>query len=250
MSRTWVTADRDAEGGRPCVRFGSDGPRGRGHLGVRVLSADPDRVRVALVAEGGLLVSGDDIGIGMRVGPGLTLEVVEPAGTVAYDMRGGRARWCVEVHVQAAARLVWRAEPFVVSTGAEVDRGVAVRLHGDGVAVLRETLVLGRVEEMGGVLRQRFRADVDGVALLAEDLEVDGRRPRAGVLGGLRVLDTVSVLGERATGLPTPPGAHRLELEGPGTVLRHLGDAVHSSPLEVVWATATVVPAVRQVVVQ
>jgi urease accessory protein len=242
MSHTWVTADRDAAGGRPCVRVGSDGPRGRGHIGVRVLSAVPHRVRIALVAEGGLLVAGDDVSIGMRVGSGLALDVVEPAGTVAYDMRGGQARWRVEVDVAAAARLVWRAEPFVVSTGALVDRSVVVQLGDSGTAVLRETLVLGRAAETGGVLRQRFRANVDGVPLLAEDLTVDGSRPQPGVLGRCRVLDSMSVLGERATGTPTPPGAHRLELDGPGTVLRYLGDAVHSSPLGAAWAAATAVP--------
>lgn len=239
MSRTWVTADRDPAGGRPCVRVGSDGPRGRGHIGARVLSAAPDRVRIALVAEGGLLVAGDDIGLGMRVGPGLVLEVVEPAGTVAYDMRGGTARWRVEVEVGPSARLVWRAEPFVVATGADVERSVTVRLSEGGVAVLRETLVLGRVAERGGVLRQRFRATVGGVPLVAEDLFVDGGRPRVGVLGNGRVLDAVSVLGARATGVRTPPGAHRLELDGLGTVLRHVGDAVHTSPLDAAWAVAT-----------
>lgn len=242
MSHTWVTADRDPAGGRPCVRVGSDGPRGRGHIGVRVLSAVPDRVRIALVAEGGLLVAGDDIGLGMRVGPGLVLDVVEPAGTVAYDMRGGHARWCVEVDVGSAARLVWRAEPFVVATGASVNRSVTVRLRDGGVAVLRETLVLGRVAESGGVLRQRFRVDLDGDPLLAEDLDADGARPRTGVLGGHRVLDAVSVLGDRATGVPTPPGVHRLELDRPGTLLRYIGDAVHSSPLEEAWVSAGVVP--------
>jgi hypothetical protein len=39
----------------------TDGPRGRGHLGVRVLQAGADGARVALLAEGALLVAGDDV---------------------------------------------------------------------------------------------------------------------------------------------------------------------------------------------
>ncbi|HEU5000784.1 MAG TPA: urease accessory protein UreD [Lapillicoccus sp.] len=221
--------------GRPRVTVRTDGPRGRGHLGVRVLDVGHDRVRVALVAEGALLVAGDDVSVGMRVGSGLRLEVVEPAGTVAFGMRGGSARWAAAADVADGGELVWRAEPFVVAAGAVVHRDVRVVLAGSGTALLREVLVLGRVREGGGVLDQRLRVLGPAGPLLAEDLHLDGARPRVGVLGAYRVVDSVSLLGRRAIGTTTPPGAHRLELDDAGTVLRHCGDQTHTSPLDEAW---------------
>jgi urease accessory protein len=235
VSYTHLEVTRDPSGGRVRVLVRSDGPRGRGHLGVRVLDLGPDRARVALLAEGAMLVAGDDVSVGMRVGAGVRLIVVEPAGTVAFDMRGGSARWNVDLRVADEGELVWRAEPFVLATGATVERRVDVALDGSGSVALREVLVLGRVREAGGVLRQRFRASVGGTPLLAEDLAIDGADRRVGVLGSRRVLDAVIVLGRRAVGLSTPEGAHRFELEGPGTVVRHLGDQTHTSPLDLVW---------------
>ena len=236
MSHTGIEVVRDPSGGRVRLRVRSDGPRGRGHLGVRVLDAGPDRARIALLAEGALLVAGDDVSVGMRVGAGVCLDVVEPAGTVAFDMRGGSARWTADLGVAHGAELVWRAEPFVVATGAVVDRDVAVRLDGTGTVALRETLVLGRVREAGGTVRQRLRASGPLGPMLAEDLCLDGAHPQVGVLGTHRVLDSVLVLGRRAAGIPTPEGAHRLKLDGPGTVVRHLGADTHTSTLEDLWA--------------
>jgi urease accessory protein len=191
------------------------------------------------VGEGALIVAGDDIDVCMRVHPGVRLEVVEPAGTVAYDMRGGTARWAATVEVEDGGTVLWRAEPFVVATGAAVERRVQVTLHGSAVTVLREVLVLGRAGEVGGRLHQAMRASRDGTPLFAEDLVVDGQHPRVAVLGRHRVVDSVTVLGTRAAGIPTPPEAHRLELEQEGTVVRWLGAAVHLSPLDTVWGVAT-----------
>ena len=241
MSQTRFEVGRDPSGGRVRMVVRTDGPRGRGHLGIRVLHAGADRARVAILAEGALLVAGDDVSVHLRVGPGVRLDVVEPAGTVAFDMRGGSARWGLGIEVDDGGELVWRAEPFVVATGAVVDRDVQIALHGSGAAVLREVLVLGRVHEAGGVVRQRLRASRAGRPLLAEDLCLDGRRPRVGVLGGHRVVDSVTVLGRRPGGLPTPGGAHRLELDGAGTVVRHLGAQTHTSPLEPWWTAVAVV---------
>ena len=50
MSHTELDVDRDPSGGRVRIHVRSDGPRGRGHLGVRVLEAGPAHVRVALLA--------------------------------------------------------------------------------------------------------------------------------------------------------------------------------------------------------
>ena len=265
MGRTRLEVVAHPRGGRPRVVVRSDGPAGRGHLGVRVLAAAARGVRVALVAEGALLVAGDDICLEVRVGPGVRLEIVEPAGTVAYAMRGGSASWRVDVAIAEGAHLDWWAEPFVVAARAHVDRSLSVALAPDATAVLRDTVVLGRAGEAGGVMRQRTRVTHDDRPLLAEDLSLDGGQRRVGVVGTHRVLDTLAVLGRRApeggTTLgggrgtaestePTPSGQSdaaaatrpergrrgmaaltRLELDGEGTVLRAVADELHLSPV-------------------
>lgn len=238
MSVTRLDVRRDPAGGRVRLEMGSGGPRGRGHLAVRVLGRDAEGARVALVAECALLVADDDVRLDLRVGRDVLLEVVEPAGTVAYDMRGGSARWCATVVVADGGRLVWRAQPLVVSSGARVERRVDVALHGSASALLRETIVLGRATECGGCLRQHLRVAGDDGPVLVEDLALDGARPLSGVLAGYRVLDTITMLGRRANGIPTPPRAHRLDLEGEGTMIRSLCAAAHLSPLDEAWTTA------------
>lgn len=190
----------------------------------RLRSPDPV-VRVALVATQALLLAGDHVRISVSVAGPVELEVVETAGTVAYDMRGGTARWDVDVTLADGARLTWLGEPFVVAAGASVDRSTTLTLTGGATATLRESLVLGRTGETGGALRTTTRASYDGVPVLVEDLDLspDGRGGPA-VLGPHRCLDSITTLGHRladATGV--------LQLEGPGSVSRWVGRDQHLS---------------------
>ena len=152
-------------------------------------------------------------------------------------MRGGSARWTADIHVAEGGSLCWQAQPFVVASGADVAREVEVDLAPAAVLLLRETLVLGRSGEAGGVLLQRLRSKYAGAPLLVEGLGLDGANPRLGLLGRNRVLDTVTMLGARGAEMGTPDGVARFELEGPGTVYRYIGEQVHLSPLPRVWQT-------------
>ncbi|GAA2725033.1 urease accessory protein UreD [Cellulomonas aerilata] len=220
----------------------------RGALAPYLLDDDGRTVRVALVAAGALLLGGDDVRVRVHVGAGAALELVETSGTVAYDGRGRGARWRVDVVVEDGGVLVWDAQPFVVASGADVDRGTTVRLGAGAVACLRETLVLGRSGEAGGRLRTALRVDGPGGPVLVEDLHLDGARPEPGVLGGHRVLDQVVLAGRRPDPGPVPAGRGAptvLALEEPGAVARRLGDEVHRVALTDV-AAAWCVQAGRQ----
>ncbi len=232
-----------AEGGRARVVVLTDGPSGRGHLGVRILALGVGWARLALVAEGALLLAGDVIGVEVIVGPDTRLDVVEPSGTVAYDMRGGSARWTVSAWVGPGSVLSWPGQPLVLAAGAQVSRAVQVDLAPGAVALLRETLVLGRSGEPGGTLHQSTAVTYAGQPLLVEDLCLEPGLGRSGILGGARVLDTVSVLGRRAPGIPDPlQGSHRLELDGPGTVVRALGAHAHQVSLATLWTAVAALP--------
>lgn len=187
---------------------------------VRPLSVDGTTVRIALVGTYALLLAGDDLRIDIRVGPGITLEVIEPSGTVAYDARGGSARWRADVRLEDGARLRWRAAPLVITAGADLDREMSVDLDGDARALISELLVLGRsYEPGGGPLRSRMRVHQGARPLLVEDLDLRDRARRAdpGVLGGARTLASVFLLGARPG---EAVGRHETLLAGDGAIAR------------------------------
>jgi urease accessory protein len=194
-----------------------------GHLSPRQLPGRAGVVRVALVAAGALLLAGDEVRIEIAVSGPVRLEIVETAGTVAYGMRGGSARWDVDIDLSDGASLQWYAEPFVVSADADVARTTTVHLTTGCTAHLRESLILGRQGEVGGALHTKTRVWLDEEPLLAEDLDF---RNSWAVLGTARCLDTVTTLGFR---LPDDP--QTLQLEGPGSIARQLVHQQHESTL-------------------
>jgi urease accessory protein len=197
------------------------------HLSPRRLHGPPGVVRVALVAAGALLLAGDEVRIEIVVEGPVRVEIVETAGTVAYAMRGGSARWDVDIRLTDGASLQWYAEPFVISAGADVTRTTTARLAGGCTARLRESLVLGRYGEVGGTLRTTTRAWIDDELLLAEDLDLSPEtRTGWAILGPARCLDTITALGFR---LPDTP--QTLQLEGPGSIARQLLQEQHESEL-------------------
>ena len=211
-----------------------------GHLAPRVLAQDHRGVSVALVATGALLLGGDHVRVEVRVGDGVALELVETSGTVAYHGRGLTSSWSADVHVGRGASLVWDALPFVVSDGADVTRTTSLHVHDEGAALLRETLVLGRDGQRGGLLRSVTRAVVGGADLLVEELDLTGPHTAPGVLGAARVVDSVLLAGTRAplTADDEPRGVVVLDLHGPGALARSVGTAAHvadAGPLVGAW---------------
>ncbi|ASR56394.1 urease accessory protein UreD [Cellulomonas sp. PSBB021] len=241
--RTTVEVERAGDRVRCVLRAG--------RLAPRVLTQDDRGVTVALVATGALLLGGDHVHVDVRVGDGVALELVETSGTVAYHGRGRAASWAADVHVGRGASLVWDALPFVVSDGADVTRTTSVHVHDEGAALLRETLVLGRDGQRGGLLRSATRAVVGGRDLLVEELDLTGPHIAPGVLGDARVVDSVLLAGRRPPG--GAPGDETrgivvLDLHGPGALARAVGSAAHVAhvgPLVGRWRAALPVPAVH-----
>jgi urease accessory protein len=224
----------EAAAGRPRVRTETSGDPARPCLRPMLLGSAPGQARVCLIPDGALLLAGDRIRLDVEVGPGVRLDLVEPAGTVAYDMRGASATWDVRLDVAEGATVAWAGEPFVLAAGARVSRSTKVRL-GDGARLaVRETLVLGRHQERIGELDQTWTATAaDGRELLVEELRLGGAAHRPGILGGHRVLGSVL-----AFGLELPPDvcvAGRLDLEDDGVVWRRLADEAHSAVLTEAW---------------
>ena len=209
------------------------------------LHGPPDRRRVGLLASTALLLGGDVVELEVDVGPGATLDLVDVAGTVAYDGRGEPAGWRVEVRVADGGRLRWAGEPFVVADGADVSRALLLDVADGGRALLRETLVLGRTGQLGGRLRSATTARRGGRPVLVEDTVLDPATHRRlpGMLGDLRVLDSLLAVGEELPDAPAGPTGHRpsrFALVEPGCWLgRALLPDLASSPLHRWWAAAT-----------
>ena len=170
----------------------------------------------------------------MRLGPGVRLDLVEPTGTVAYDMRGGRASWDVSLDLAERATLVWAGEPCVVAGSARVSRSTDVRIGTGARLAVRETVVLGRHQERSGELIQSWAAhNADGEELLVEELHLDETAHRPGVLGGHRVLGSVIALG---VDLPADVAAEgRMDLEEGGSVWRRLAADAHRGVPDEAW---------------
>jgi urease accessory protein len=198
------------------------------HLSPRRLPGPPGVVRIALVAAGALLLAGDQVQVEIVVAGKLRVEIIETAGTVAYGMRGGSARWDVDIRLSGGASLVWYGEPFVVSADAEVTRSTSIRLEPACTAEVRESVVLGRHGEVGGALQTSTRAWIGDELVLAEDLDLspEGRAGWA-ILGSARCLDTVTALGFRL-----PEAAQTMQLEAAGSIARRLVREQHESDLE------------------
>lgn len=208
------------------------------------LHGPSDRCRVGLLASTALLLGGDVVELEVEVGPGAVLDLVDVAGTVAYDGRGAPAAWRVEVRVADGGRLRWAGEPFVVADGADVTRSLVLDVADGGQALLRETLVLGRSGQVGGRLRNRTAVAHGDRPVLVEDTVLDPATHRRlpGMLGELRVLDTLLAVGAELPVPPVGPTGHRaarFALPEPGCWLgRALLPDLASSPLHRWWQGA------------
>lgn len=221
------------DGDRVRTHLASDAPTGAPCIRPMLLSSDAASARVALVPDGALLLAGDRIRLVVEVGPNAGLELVEPGGTVAYDMDGGSAQWDVTASVAAGGTLVWHGEPFVVSGGARVRRTTHLALAPDARVALREVLVLGRHGEQAGALDQRtVCVDQSGAPLLVERLDIDAATCDA-LLGGQRVMASVLAVGIEARE-PAHPVV-RFDLESGAHVYRACAPTAHEAADEGLW---------------
>lgn len=235
-ARTSTTIEVLADHGRVRVRHAATSTDSAPRIRPVVLSATADHARISLVPEGALLLAGDDVHLQVRVGAHTRLELVEPAGTVAYDMRGAMARWRVQATVAQGSALVWHGEPFVIAEGGRVVREMHAVVAADATLAVRETLVLGRHGERAGELHQATRIErPDGTPVLVDGLDVARGNPGLG-LGDRRIVETVMLVGRTLAG--TPSAGTLLELEGGGVVWRSLADEAHHAEQLAVWHDA------------
>lgn len=204
---------------------------GGAYLRPRLLGTDGGSARVALVGSYAALLAGDEVSIDVEAGPGVHLELVEPTGMVAYDADDVAASWAASLRVATDALLTWRAASFVVSASANVTRRTDIDLADGGVALLGETLVLGRTQEGAGRLYNTQRATLDGRELLVEDLDLrtSEQRSTPGILDTSRVVATTTLLGTHG---PDQCEEHETRLAGRGALARATTREAHEADAE------------------
>jgi urease accessory protein len=189
----------------------------------RPVWAAEGQARVALVGISMMMLAGDDVRIDVTVGAGVTLELVEPAALVAHRADGRPCSWSMRVAVREGGSFLYQGAPLIAADGASIDRAMEVDLASDARALLRETLVLGRVGERGGEIRSTTRLRDDEGEVLTERLDAGTDASRLpGILGASRVVDSVIAVGWRPLAVRADPTTTSLELEGPGRVVRGL----------------------------
>lgn len=236
LGRTRLRVSPGVDGGRCLVRSTMSASDSTVPT-VRPMVTGYDRTsaRVSLVPEGAVLLAGDAIEIDVAVDSGATLELSEPGGTVAYDMRGGSARWDVTIRVAVGAALTWAGEPFVVAEGADVSRSTSLRYARGARIALRETVVLGRAGERPGRLQLASTVRTGTRPVLVEQLPLN-RDTVPGLIGEHRVLTTVLSIGAPPdTGLEED----RFQLAAESAVLwRRLSTEAHQAVLPRAWEWA------------
>lgn len=223
-----LVADLDA--GRPRIRWTHAWP---------VVLRPTGQARVHLVHGAGGPLGGDALRLDVRVGAMATLAVRSAGATIVQPGRSGEpARWDTGVVVGADARLDWGPEPTVVTDGATFHTTLRVDLGAGARAVVREVVVLGRHNGVGGRYRGRLDIAVEGIPLIAHTTLLDGADPALGGPGGTagaRAVGTLLLAGPSSADDPAELGAGSAgesprarwawtELDGPGRMLLAVGE--------------------------
>ena len=188
-------------------------------LAPRRIPAPTGWARVALVQTVAGLLSGDEVEIEVEVGEGAALELIGNAATLVYPARRPASQ-TVRCSVGAGGRFAWLPQPLVLAAGCDFRGSLQLDLAPDAVAVVRETVVLGRYGEVSGRCDATFRCDLAGTPLLRDRVCIDETSRRSPVeLGGAAVYTSLALLGARPA---ERPRHDELDLAGPGRLLRSL----------------------------
>lgn len=142
--------------------------------------------RVMLVGAAAGPVGGDELVLGVAIGPGARTSVGSTGATIVWPAPvPATSSSRLDVTVGEGATLDWWPEPTISVAGSDHQTTTVVRLGRGASCRFVEELALGRSDEPGGHLTTSLRVEREGVALLHH-----GERFGPGVPG---VGSTVSV---------------------------------------------------------
>lgn len=177
-------------------------------------------MRAAFVPTQAGPLAGDRDRVRITVREGATL-IVEPVAATLALPGAARTRLELDATVEPGGRLVLDEAPLIVAAGADVERRTTLTLGTGAIAVLRDTVILGRDGDRPGTLSSSLRATLDGRALLHDGLRLRDGDDHVALGPGHRVLTTIGLLGRRPE---ERPGV--LVLAGAGGLARFSGAAL------------------------
>jgi urease accessory protein len=121
-------------------------------------------------------IGGDELSLGVHLGPGARVEVHSVAASIALPgLRRCESTLDVTVRIGAGASLVWAPEPLIAAEGARHRTTVRIELAEDARLVWHEQTLLGRHGERPGNAVTRLRVRRAGRILLDHALAVGPR---------------------------------------------------------------------------
>jgi urease accessory protein len=184
--------------------------------------ARPEGPELVLIGSAAGLLEGDSVSIELTLGAGARLAVRSTAATLAHPCLGGGSTAAgVTARLGPGARLAWLPEPLVACAGCRHRSRAMVELEHGATCVWQEACTLGRSGEEAGSVDLRLDVTLCGAPLFRDGLAYPAGATSPAVLGGLRHLGTIALLGRRLPGSGVPGAATGLmELAGPGAVAR------------------------------
>jgi urease accessory protein len=183
-------------------------------------------------------IGGDQLSLGIHLGPGASVEVRSVAASIALPgPHPCESTLDITVRIDAGASLVWAPEPLIAAEGARHRTTVRIELAEDAGLIWHERTLLGRHGEQPGNAVTRLRVRRAGRILLDHALAAGPRHPGSlgpAVIGTDRVSSTTLIVDPAWIGAPpaarldVPPwdaadGAiAALPLDGPGVLLSAL----------------------------
>jgi len=173
-----LAVERDAAGRSVVRTLRSDSP-----LTLIPVRGEPV---VHLVNSAASPLGGDDLTLTVRVGPHACLTLTGIAATVALPgPHGEKSRVRVHLELAEGATMAYLPEPTVITRRARHESILTATLAAGAHLHTRETLVLGRANELPGELTTTLHVTRDDRPILRQQLTVT-----ADVLMGKRVLAT------------------------------------------------------------
>lgn len=152
-----------------------------GPLGVQrpfYSDADPATCQVYLLHPPGGLVSGDDLGIDVKIGERAHALLTTPAATKVYRSRGSAAAQAVSMRIDTGARGEWLPQETIVYDGARAALATRFELAADAELIAWEVTCLGRPacgeRFTHGALDQRIEISREGTPLVLERARYQG----------------------------------------------------------------------------
>jgi urease accessory protein len=203
---------RHGDLGSRVTRLRSDGPI---VLRPRILGAGdphdvwqtPGAAWVSRAAGAAGPLGGDDLQLGVDVGPGAALVLTDASASLALPgPYAGRSRSRITARVGSGGCLALLAQPVIAARGCDHLGVTTIELSAGARLLVREQLLLGRHGEDPGTIRQRLRVRLDGRPLYDQEVVLGRGAPGwrgAAVTGGRRAVGSVLIVDDRAC--PEPP---------------------------------------------